>query len=944
MNMLQDVYASMSEEQRAEVFTWAKEQVLQNNFSCTTRPSSGPRSTMLKPCSSAVKWLDFETLTMMGPFLSSSKPNDLDSSPTDTLCGFVLSGQLKSNRTTKMNPSLGKTFLQKIQKCPKFSENVDKLGPLACYYDATGLNSDSSKKLLSQLDDCDGPTISQLKKRLVNSVLVGSSKAKDLRDLGTSVTLLSPKQLSEVSAENLKAVFQNLESNVKWSRSQLRTLVKKQLGENKCDGLSGQQLMELQSIAAGLPSCALKNVKPRDVLNDTETLKTISKQMRKGQLKAMLETLSGEVPPSELVRKLAGPLLRSVSLRNLAKANITSLDEVENKTWSLPQAAYLAKKMHDLKKLQYRRLNSVLQGLTCEMMDEVNGSSVMDMAQSITETPQWLSKVQAQCAARRFFKALEKERTDYFQNITVPELDRIPTMLLLHLPPSAVKQLPDSVCQVFLDMMETANLTSLPPRAPSRAALTERALLCLPNGGNMSTLTSSDVSRLGPLLCELKPSTLPLMAPEVLDFSLRAMASCDHIPQPHRAELIRLVKQVFGNLSDWPAETLESVGPLVLLDDTVASTLPNKPWMKDVLVFLKPRLTQISDALKKKIFDLTVVAAAAASSPARKRRAVAGDSSSNLTEPTQAVIEELGLNNVFWTPTKLQQMSSSTFLATLDVLGSVPGYSSDQLRVLYKKAVEAFGPVLRMNETVVVQLGCIMQSFSNSELEMLPLSLDGLDDVAACGWNHSQLSSVWKGVAKYNNLTAPLLGSAEMVQLGLVVCGLNSSEIGQLRVAAFSDAVGSMDGLQCPAEVLRQLKDVAVSAFGVPSNWTQAQVSDLNYIIAGLNATEMASLSPSVFPFISKSCIPQIAPENFAALSVTQLAALGPDNAAMVTGDQRGALTELQLSVLERATTGAQEEQTQAQPTKSGAPVMTLEGLATFVKPALFLLIGFLLL
>ncbi|KAM4567908.1 otoancorin [Fundulus diaphanus] len=941
MNMLQEVYASMSEEQRAEVFAWAKEQVLQNNFSCTMRPSSGPRSTMLKPCAPAVKWLDSETLTMMGPFLSSLKPDDLDSSPTETLCGFVLSGQLKSNRTTKMNPSLGKTFLQKIQKCPKFSENVDKLGPLACYYDATGLSPNSSKKLLSQLDDCDGPTISQLKKLLVNSVLIGSSKAKDLTDLGTSVTLLSPKQLSEVSAQSLKAVLQNLGSSVKWSRSQLRTLVKKQLGENKCDELSGQQLMELQSVAAGLPSCALKNVKPQDILNNTETLKTISKQMRKGQLKAMLETLSREVPPSELVRKLAGPLLRSVSLKNLEKANITSLEEVENKTWSLPQAAYLAKKMHDLKKLQYRRLNSVLQGLTCEMMDEVNGSSVLDMAQSITETPQWLSKVQAQCAARRFFKTLEKERTDYFQNITAPELERIPTMLLLHLPPSAVKQLPDSVCQVFLDMMETANLTSLPPRAPSRAALTERALLCLPNGGNTSTLTSSDVSRLGPLLCELKPSTLLLMAPEVLDFSLRAMASCDHIPQPHRADLIRLVKQVFGSPSDWSAETLESVGPLILLDDTVTSTLPNKPWMKDVLVFLKPRLTQISDALKKKIFDLTV---AAASSPARKRRAVNGDTSSNLTEPTQTVLEELGPNNVFWTPTKLQQMSSSTFLATLDVLGSVPGYSSDQLRVLYKKAVEAFGPVLRMNETFVVQLGCITQSFSNSELEMLPLSLDSLDEMAACGWNDTQLPSVWKGVAKYNNLTAPLLGSAEMVQLGRFVCGLNSSEIGQLRVAAFSDAVGSMDGLQCPADVLQQLKNVAVSAFGLPSKWTQAQVSDLNYIIAGLNATEMASLSPSVFPFISKSCIPQIAPENFAALSVTQLAALGPDNAAMVTGVQRGALTEEQLSVLVRATTGAQEEQTQAQPTKSGAPVSTLEGLPTFVKPALFLLIGFLLL
>ncbi|MEQ2314344.1 hypothetical protein AMECASPLE_011119, partial [Ameca splendens] len=941
MNMLQEVYSSMTEEQRVEVVNWAKEQVLQNNFSCTTRPSSGPKSTLLKPCTAALKWLDSDTLTMMGPYIFSLKPADVDSSPKEALCGFFLSGQFKSNMTTKMNPSLGRKFLQRIQECSKVSENVDKLGPLACYYDVTNLTPSVSKKLLSQLQDCDGPIVAKLKKDLVNNVMTGPNKTQDLRDLGRSVTLLSPKQLSDLSAKNIKDILQNLEPSVKWSRSQLRILVNKQLGERKCDELSGQQLMELQSVAAGLPNCVVRNVKPQDILNNTETLKTISKQMRKGQLKVMLQGLGEKIPPSELVQKLAGPLLRSVSLKNLEKANITSLDQIENKTWSLPQAAYLAKKMHGLKKLQYRRLNSVLQGITCKMIDEINGSYTLDMAESITENPQWISKVQAQCAARKFFNTLEKERTDYFKNISVPELERIPTMLLLHLPPSKVKDLPDSVCQVFLDKLGTANLTSLPPQAPSRPALTERALLCLPSGNNISGLTSLDLSRLGPLLCELKPPMLRFMAPEVLKFSLQAMASCEHIPQPHRADLIQLVSQVFGSPSDWPAETMESLGPLILLDDNATSTLPNKPWMKDVLVFLKPRLTQISDALKKKIFNLTTTTT---SSTARKRRAASGNTSSNSTEPTQAVVEELGQDNVFWTPAALKLMSNSTFLATVEILGSVPNYSSDQLGALYRKAVEVFGPVPSMTESIIVQLGCITQSFSNSELEMLPLSLENLDEIAACGWKNSQLPSVWKGVAKYNNLTAALLGSAEMVQLSRFICGLNSSEISQLSVGAFSDAVGSMDGLQCPVEVLQQLKNVAVAAFGAPSNWTEAQVSDLDNIIACLNQSEMASLSPSVFPFISKSCISQIPPQNFAVLSVVQLEALGPDNAAMVTSEQRAVLTEEQLSILKKASTGGQEDQKQTQALASGAPVSSLEGMSTFIKPVLFLFIGFLLL
>ncbi|XP_043974208.1 uncharacterized protein otoa isoform X2 [Gambusia affinis] len=945
MNMLQEVYSSMTEQQRAEVFNWAKDQILQNNFSCTMRPSAGPNPTTVKPCKPTLEWLDSEALTMMGPYLSSLKTDDVDSFPKKTLCGYYLSGQFKSNMTARMNPSLGRKFLQRIQDCSSVPELIDKLGPLACYYDVTNVTSDTSKKLLPQLDVCDGPTVFKLRKRLVDSLMSGSIGPQELRDLGRSVTLLSPKQLSEITSKNLKDVLQNVGNSVKWSRSQMRILVEKQLGEKMCGGLSGQQLMELQSVAAGLPICAVRNVNPQDILSNTETLKTISEHMRKGQLKAMLQGLSEKVNPSELVQKLAGPLLRSISLKNLEKANITSIDQVENKTWSLPQAAYLAKKMHGLRKLQYRRLNSVLQGITCKMIDEVNGSDALDMAESMTESPQWLSKVQAQCAAQKIFQTLENKTTDYFKNIPPQELESIPTTLLLHLPPSKVRDLPDSVCQVFLDKMGTANLTSLPPHAPSRLALAERALLCLSNGTNVSGLTSSDVSRLGPLLCELRPSTLLLMAPEVMKFSLQAVASCEHVPQPHRADLIKLVGQVFGSPSNWSAETMEKLGPLVLLDDNVPSTLPNNPWMKDVLVFLKPRLTQVSDALKKKIFDLTTTTTT--SSGARNRREVNSRMSSNDTEPTEAVIKELGVDNVFWTPAELDLMSNRTFLAAVDILGSVPGYSSNHLKVLYRKAVEVFGPVSNMTESDIVQLGCITQSFSNSELEKLPLSLDSLDKISVCGWKDSQLASVWKGVAKYNNLTASLLGSTEMVQLSRFICGLNSSEISQLSVGAFSDAVGSMDGLQCPVEALQQLKNVAVSAFGLPCNWTEAQVSNLDSIIAGLNGSEMASLSPSVFPFISKSCIPQIPPENFAVLSVVQLEALGPDNAVMVTSEQQAKLTAEQLSVLKKAAVGSKEDQKdqkEAQSAMSGSAALSLEGTSSFMKPVLFLLIGFFLL
>lgn len=55
--------------------------------------------------------------------------------------------------------------------------------------------------------------------------------------------------------------------------------------------------------------------------------------------------------------------------------------------------------------------------------------------------------------------------------------------------------------------------------------------------------------------------------------------------------------------------------------------------------------------------------------------------------------------------------------------------------------LQAFGPVSQMAEGVVVQLGCINQGFSNSDLETLQLPLDSLEDIANCGWNNSQVDS-----------------------------------------------------------------------------------------------------------------------------------------------------------------------------------------------------------
>lgn len=71
--------------------------------------------------------------------------------------------------------------------------------------------------------------------------------------------------------------------------------------------------------------------------------------------------------------------------------------------------------------------------------------------------------------------------------------------------------------------------------------------------------------------------------------------------------------------------------------------------------------------------------------------------------PTAQLIEELGLDNVYWTPKQLDQMSNTTFVTTLEILGNVPDFSAEQLAVLGKKATEVQPPDL-MKHTLLMHL------------------------------------------------------------------------------------------------------------------------------------------------------------------------------------------------------------------------------------------------
>ncbi|KAL6489449.1 hypothetical protein MHYP_G00031900 [Metynnis hypsauchen] len=980
MKLFSEMFSSLSEQHRDEIKRWMKERVAENeplcqpvqNISSTFTPNPPKPSAMpkLEPLTDnqglpnsppagcpRMPWLKAEALRMMGRFFSRLPEVEVKAIPTEELCKFFVTPEFPSSfaKADGMQPAISRMLFQRLkQECSNSSQNflnhIDRLGSLVCFFeDGPSLNATLSKKLLSQMAGCENAGIDQIKRDLMRKVMSNGdvpATIELLRTLGSSVSVLPPSKLSDFSADTLKDGLTSLRE-VKWKPAQARILAQKLLEKN----ITGESLLSLGSMVRGVDSEILRKVKLQGLLGN-EGLKNMTEKMSSLQKKALLEGLRSSLNESDLVKKVPDSLLSTLSLLSLEKAGISSVDQLEGRSWSRTQSVYLVKKTlgQGIKSEQIRKLGQAVQGVTCSMIDSVNQSDTLATVQTLADSSKWLSRTQVRCIANKLFLSLEKQRPSYFVNITNSELQAIPALLLIQLPIKAIQGLPATVCPRFLEKMSQANLSSLPNSAPSRWELRDRALRCL--GKNASNLSTAEVLSLGPLVCELDPAWMSSLNPAALNSTLQALASCEHIPRPYRAPLFTLITRVYGAPSVWTEDVMKLLGPLLLLNDTSLETMPFKSWLKsslsDLLDSLQPQTAAPRPeefrswpdllALSRKLFQLKT-------NPIlqRRRREI-----SPSVVPSVSAMEDLGEGNVYWSPVQLANMSVQTLREAVHVLGEIRNFTAEQLAVLRDKAVEAWGDASLLNQTQIVELGCICQGFNTKELQKLNItSLDTLELLSICNWNYTQKVAIWQGFIERTGIKMAKLGALEMTGLGNFICGLQSDQIDQLSTGEFKEAVEDIGHARCPVTVLECLKRKAVSAFGDPKSWGEAEASMMGNIIAGLNGTELASLNSSVLPFIRQSAITLILPERLAAMSVNQLKSLGPDNAAMVTETQRSGLGVEQRAAVSESlglSTSRSETSTSAPvavPQKGGAPQQSVLGIA--VLPVVLLLLGVLL-
>ncbi|XP_067878841.1 otoancorin-like [Heterodontus francisci] len=591
---------------------------------------------------------------------------------------------------------------------------------------------------------------------------------------------------------------------------------------------------------------------------------------------------------------------------------MSNLQELGEKPWNEGQALYLCQALvadGSITADELGQLGPMVQGLTCEMIDKYGDQLKLEIGQILSNDTQWLSRTQLSCVAKKLKACLDSLQSDYFSQQVDTILQEIPSAFLLHLGEDyTCQRFAKEACTVFREKMAGAELELLPRSSPVRACVREEVLQCL--NKPVSALNETDIGRLGQLVCEFTGQNISDLGSDVFNASIPQFCKCRQFHATAGSSLASKLLHTLGDVSDWTGDTVTSLGPMItFLDEKTLLQLPDTLDVKDALLQLATSQSGTDSAASPEFstnHNLSVVYlkifAILVQEP-EKNDSQRTQTASCSVIPTREQIQELGEANTQWTSEQFTCMSTLTFKDTVEVLGSVTGFSREQLVALKDKAVEAWGSMSNFTQEDISNLKCLATALSVSELQSLDVSsIDSLAIISACpAWTREQQRAVLKRFLDVSGFTAADLGPIELSGLGSFVCGMENSLIAQLQQETIRLAAASLGTLTCSSETLGALKEKVTGILGPMKDWTAAEMSEFGTVAAGASPEDLKSLNPDVMPFLSSTAVSLIPPDRFQVLSVSQLKSLGPENAGAVTQAQLEQASEEQRSAVKEA-------------------------------------------
>ncbi|XP_019126041.2 stereocilin [Larimichthys crocea] len=781
------------------------------------------------------------------------------------------------------------------------SDNILRLGVLACYLDPVDLGSylqdpAVSSTLWQLLAQCmskgfisDSGRLSSWLIPAVQNLNVSSMAPPELSALTGLLPQLGASFLLSLPSQQLLEILSQPGLH-RYSPAQAFQMLSK---ISKDTTLTMEKLCRLKPLHSGLSPAVLGDLQWSEISKAAhcQCWRTLLIELKPGH-RAILYNAVQEALHRENITQQVNCLLPFVPLRKLTEtlngtAILRDVSLYRDILWSPQQAQFLFKQIHQLKNItskMVRYLGHIASGMSCDLLRLwSNDTDFAALLQFVSELPGGTRP------------ALRKCIVDELRNHPDFNLSALSSGFAATLPVTMIENLSNVSFRAILDHIQAhfADFLRLPHYKQTNLA--EKAVTELGSQAE-GDIDGTTMDVLGPLLPFLDRDSLALVDRGALALRLEEMRSfC--LPKDALKDISALLtqKDLLGEPSKWQVGDVEHLGrlvfslskkqinsiPLMVLNkDTVEQVLVGQSRWEDSAVggvcvtkcMDQHRLRQQTQSLLRGIVR------------ARSRRA-------KVPVPTCADIR--GTFPSAWTPTQLSRMSQDELKQCIEVFAQDASMSSEQRRTLWVKLRQYFSPVRELRGDQVLALGSVVTEMGERELQDTNLTDVGV--LAHLGtltdWSPKKMRVVISSVMRKRKLKVEQLAAVDLATFGHLICGLYPSEIKRLSPYNLSMAVLFLReaSLPCTEQQTEALTNrlSRPEAFGPVSTWGPEVFTEIGTLAVGLEDMVLSALVQEQMEGITPEAIALMAPRKLAVVfSAVQLSWLSAEQAWAVTDEQ----------------------------------------------------------
>ncbi|XP_023809268.1 stereocilin [Oryzias latipes] len=783
-------------------------------------------------------------------------------------------------------------------------DDIARLGVLACYLDPADLgpylqDSEVSFALWQQLSQCMSEGLISSSGRLsswlipaVQTLNISTMASPQLSALSGLLPHLGAPFLLSLPTQQVLEILSKPALH-KYSPAQAFQILSKM---SKEANLTTEQLCSLKPLHPGLSPAVFRGLHWSEISEaaNCSCWRALLTDLKPGQ-RAMLYSAMQEALHRHWsnITQQVHCLLPFTPLRKLIQTMSgesiwKSINAYRDTPWSLQQAQFLFRKIHEFKNLtikSLRDLGQITGGMSCSLLRLwKNDTDLPELLQFVSEQPGGTRLSLRKCIVEE----LRKQHAIDLNNLSAGFAATLPVTMMEDLSNASVRAILDYIKTNFIDFLKLPHY--------KQTYLAERAITELGSSLAEPQISGPVLDILGPLLPFLDRDSLALVDREALALRMEDMRSfC--FPKEALRDISNMLtqKDLFGDPSKWHVGDVEHLGRLMFALSTkqinsIPKTVLNKDIVEQILVGQKRwKDSEVGRVCVIQCVDEHQYRQQTQSLiqwivKAQNRRA---------KMPTPSCADIRGTFPSAWMSTQLSRMSEKELRECVEVFGQDSSLSSVQRRALWIRLRQLFNPGRELRTDQVLALGSLVTEMGDRELQD-----SGLTDMTVLAhlgtltdWNPRKMRAVVLNVMRKRRLKVEQLTDVDLATFGHLICGLYPSEMKRLNSYNLSVAVMFLREMSLPCTE-QQMEALTSSlfrpeAFGPVSAWGPEIFTEIGTLAAGLPDIVLSALLQEQVEGITPEAIAMMSPKKMAVVfSAVQLSWLSVEQAWAVTQEQ----------------------------------------------------------